>query len=249
MWIVFIAVAVIILTIFLVIANLRMKIPREPWREGPQEGDAVRAYDRTSGWPIFSVERNIIMGELKKQRPRGLLVDIGCGPGHLAARISRYFPGLCVKGLDINEEMIDIAKRRWPPASFNGVDFITGDAQQLPLTESSVDYIVSSLSLHHWTDLKIALREIYRVLKPGGRFLILDLRRDGSYWFYYMLKIGQALFAPKAIRITNGAVGSFWASYTLAELEALLNGTMFDELRVKGQPGWMMVFGRKPGRI
>jgi ubiquinone/menaquinone biosynthesis C-methylase UbiE len=248
MWIVFGTLAVIVLAILVVLGTRPMKIPREPWREGPQEGEAVRAYDRTSGWPVFIVERHIILGELKKLRPGGSLVDIGCGPGHLAARIARSFSSLNVTGLDISPEMIDIAKKRWPPSIYSRLNFMQGDARQLPFPESSVDFIVSALSLHHWAGGKTALEEVYRVLKPGGQFFVFDLKRDSQRWFYYLLKTGQAIFAPKAIKNTNGAVGSYWSSYTVAELKAMLSGIPFSDLQVKGRFAWMSAYGGKPGK-
>jgi ubiquinone/menaquinone biosynthesis C-methylase UbiE len=242
---------VIIAVIIVVLAGLLawymsrpMNIPREPDREGAQDAAAVRAYDRTSRWPIFALERRIMVTVLARSEPTGLLLDIGCGPGYLAAGISRRCPSLKVIGLDINEEMINIARHNWPPPQYS-VEFVAGDAHQLPFTDSSIDFAVSSLSLHHWADAAQVFREIQRVLKPGGEFAIMDLRRDSARFFYLAFKIGQALIAPEAIKRTNGAVGSFWASYTPSELKIILDTAGIKEARIDTTFGWMVARGRK----
>ena len=218
-WLIFLIIMVILL-IFLAVRP--MKIPREQGREGPQEGDAVKAYDLTSRWPVFSIERWIILRQMIKDKPQGRLLDIGCGPGFLAAAISRRFKNNSIIGLDINRQMLDIAEKRWPKTLNPNLSFLSSNAQQLPFADKTVDYVVSSLSLHHWQNPEMVFQEIYRVLKPGGTFFIFDLRRDGPRHVYYLLKIGQALAAPKAIKENNGADGSFWSSYTLTETENML---------------------------
>lgn len=232
------------LIILLVLALNPMNIPRDTGLEGPQEGDAVIAYDRTSRWPLFTFERSIILHEISRDRPQGLLIDIGCGPGFLAAAISHRFPDGTVIGLDISQAMIDIAKERWLAVAYPNLTFRIGDVQALPLADKTVDYVVSSLSLHHWQNPELAFREIYRVLKPGGRFLVFDLRRDAPHYVYYALKIGQALISPQAIRETNGAVGSFWASYTSAETDKILSSIAFKKMKVDARFAWLLIRGQ-----
>ncbi len=138
-----VVIAVSLLTWF---ATRPLKIPREQTREGLLEGDAVTAYNRTSRWPIFALERWLMMRALARIKPEGALVDIGSGAGYLAAQIKRRYPALKVTGLDISTEMIAVSKRNW--AQYD-IDFVSGDAQNMPFPESSTDIAVSSLSLHH----------------------------------------------------------------------------------------------------
>jgi SAM-dependent methyltransferase len=105
--------------------------------------------------------------------------------------------------------------------------------------------VVSSLSLHHWADAHASFREVHRVLKPGGQFIFLDLRRDSRRFFYLALRLGQAFMAPSALRRSNGAVGSFWASYTLSEIKNILYQGPFQEWHQKPQLGWVLIWGRK----
>jgi ubiquinone/menaquinone biosynthesis C-methylase UbiE len=241
-WIIISPIAAFVIAV-IVLAILPMNIPREPEREGRQDRKAARAYARQGHSPVFVMERYFILRALARWKPHGPVVDIGSGPGFLAAAISRHYPAARVVGLDNNNEMINIARSIWQREPYD-IEFTKADAHKLPFADGAVDFIVSSLSLHHWTDAKMVFKEIRRVLKPGGRFLIFDLRRDGPRLFYYALKLGQALSSAD-IRRTNGAVGSFWSSYTPPELEAALSRVDFEAVRIEPRFGLMFASGRR----
>ncbi len=241
-WIVASIVSALLVAV-IVLSFIPMKVRREPEREGWQDPDAARAYARQGRSPVFVVERYLILRALVGWKPGGLVLDIGCGPGFLSTEIARRYPAVKVVGLDNNNEMINIA-RRSRQSGRSHMEFIKGDAHRLPFGGATVDLVVSSLSLHHWADAAAVFKEIKRVLKPGGRFLIFDLRRDGPRLFYYALEIGQA-FSSRDIRRTNGAVGSFWSSYTPSELRTILSRTGIAAVHVEPQFGWMFAHGKK----
>jgi len=224
---------------------LRMNVGRAPEKEGDQDAEAVLAYDRTSNWPPFRVLRRMVLRRLDKHLPRGALLDAGCGPGHLAIAIAGKFPGVKVTGLDNNAYMLAAALRNQSRWSAGNVVFRSGDVHELPCDDGSFDFVVSTLSLHHWRDARRALAEVFRVLKPGGRLLLMDLRRDCARWWFYLLVLTQLLAVPAAIRRTNGAVGSFYASYTVAELEGLFGSVPFQDAAIEPAPGWMFALARK----
>ena len=227
---------------------MRMNIGRAPEKEGDQDAEAVLAYDRTGNWPPFRVMRRMVLRRLDKHRPQGALLDAGCGPGHLAIAIARKFPGVKVTGLDNNTYMLAAARRNLSRTAIRTVSYLSGDVHRLPCEDGSFDFVVSTLSLHHWRDARRALAEVFRVLKPGGRLLLMDLRRDCARWWFYLLVLMQLLAVPAAIRRTNGAVGSFYASYTVAELEGLLGSVPFQDAAIEPAPGWMFALARKaPG--
>ena len=225
----------------------RIKIPREPEREGYQDEEASLAYDRTSRWPIFALERSIVLNALGRHRTKGVLLDIGCGPGYVAAKIGRRLPALNVLGLDLNRYMISLASSRLK-RSQRDVGLILGDASALPFASNTVHIVVSSLSLHHWKDPREAFREIYRILAPGGLLVIFDTRRDVPFFVFYAFIAGQSLFSPRAIRRTNGAVGSLWSSYTAGELERIMSSQRFENLTVTRGLAWLVVKAVKPLR-
>ena len=216
-------------------------VSRDPGREGVQDMEASRAYGRITRWPIFWFERRIILQRLARLRPHGILLDAGCGPAHVTRAVSIGYPQLQVIGLDINQEMLNIACRY---SDGNLPQLVFGDVKQLPFADGSIDCVISSLSLHHWSDARLACKEINRILKASGQFFIFDLRRDSPRLVYTVLGIGQALFAPAAIKRTNGAVGSLYSSYTAPELRDNLTG-VFGELQVETGFAWLMASGKK----
>lgn len=239
-WVI-VSVISVVLVAFILLANLAMNIPRQPEREGTQDREAARAYAGLSHSPIFILERYLILKAMARWKPRGLVVDIGCGPGYLDAGISRRYPAVKVIALDNNSEMLSIARLTWQRKPYR-IEFIRGDAHRLPFADGTVDLVVSALSLHHWADAAMAFKEMKRVLKSGGWFLIFDLRRDGPRLFYYALKLGQAL-SPADIRRTNGAVGSFWSSYTPSELKTILSEVDIGAISIEPQFGLMFALG------
>ena len=136
--------------------------------------------------------------------------------------------------------MINIASRNWPVETHNNIEFVEGNVQKLPFADGSIDCIVSYLSLHHWQDAGEACKEINRVLKPGGQFLIFDLKRNSPRIFFYFLWLGQ-LMSPGAIKRTNGAIGSLWSSYTPRELQKIFLKESWQNLRIDGKLGWLIV--------
>jgi ubiquinone/menaquinone biosynthesis C-methylase UbiE len=98
----------------------------------------------------------------------GLAVDIGCGPGQLVLELART-TDLHTIGVDIEPECIAIARRHAKEAGLEGrADFICADAHSLPLPDSYADLVVSRGTLPFLRDQALAIREVYRVLKPGG---------------------------------------------------------------------------------
>src|SRR6266702_2658917 len=98
------------------------------------------------------------------------ILDVGCGTGKLLRRATTYWPEAHLIGIDPANGMIEMAKRLTPNATFS-----TGMAEALPLQDTSVDLALSTISFHHWQDQAAGIREIARVLRLGGYFLLVDL--------------------------------------------------------------------------
>lgn len=103
------------------------------------------------------------------------LLDIGCGTGMLVIMAKQQHSGSRIVGIDPDERILTIARKK---AKKQGVqaEFTNAGADRLPFADNSFDVVISSLVFHHLpTDIKkAALKEIYRVLKPAGRFLLAD---------------------------------------------------------------------------
>jgi ubiquinone/menaquinone biosynthesis C-methylase UbiE len=110
--------------------------------------------------------------------PGGHVLDVAPGPGFCAIEIARYGP-YAVTGLDISASFVRIAREN---AAREGVtvDFQLGNASQMPFADRSFDFVVCTAAFKNFSDPLGALNEIHRVLKPGGRASIYDLRKDAT---------------------------------------------------------------------
>jgi SAM-dependent methyltransferase len=123
-----------------------------------------------------------VTGEVAAAYPGGKLLEIGSGPGRLAVRLAREAPGMTLTGVDISDAMVERATRRAAGAGLSErVRFEVGDVAALPLSDGEFDGVVSTLSLHHWSDPASGLAEIHRVLKPDGGARIYDL----VHWLWW----------------------------------------------------------------
>jgi len=96
--------------------------------------------------------------------PGAKVLDAGCGPGYVAACAEAL--GATCMGIDFSPSMIAEARKRFP-----GIRFEVGDIEQLPLDDRSQDAVLSNIVLFHVTDPDRAMREAFRVLTPGGKFV------------------------------------------------------------------------------
>jgi ubiquinone/menaquinone biosynthesis C-methylase UbiE len=111
-----------------------------------------------------------VVAETAEHKPPVTILDIGCGTGKLLHSAQALWPHSSLVGVDAAEGMIEVARRRLPDDTFyNSV------AEHLPLPDASVDVAISTISFHHWQDQEQGLREVARVLQPGGYFFLADI--------------------------------------------------------------------------
>jgi ubiquinone/menaquinone biosynthesis C-methylase UbiE len=104
------------------------------------------------------------------------ILEIGCGNGVQALYINSNYSPLRVTGIDLNESNIKIANGERERANIDNVRFHTDDAQNLTqIPSDSIDVVINIESAFHYPDKASFLKEIHRVLKPGGEFLIADI--------------------------------------------------------------------------
>jgi len=104
---------------------------------------------------------------------RGDLLDVACGPGVVTAAIAPR--AASVVAFDATEEMLAKARARCARAGLANVAFESGNAESLPFEEARFDGVVTRLAIHHFADPQRALGEMFRVLRPGGAAVIVDV--------------------------------------------------------------------------
>jgi ubiquinone/menaquinone biosynthesis C-methylase UbiE len=137
---------------------------------------AVNAYD------VFAPgtnERLIDMFvRLSGLPPGARVVDLGCGSGVFANLLQRR--GYRCSGVDLSPKMIAIAR-----AKFSGIEFIEGDIERLPFADASFDGVLLSGVLHHLPDRSRCAAEVFRILRPGGKFVAFDPNRMNPFMYLY----------------------------------------------------------------
>lgn len=126
-------------------------------------------------WKRFTIE-------LSSVRPGQTVLDIAGGTGDLAAKFSqRVGPDGHVILADINAAMLSVGRDRLiDKGALNNISVSQADAQFLPYADNSIDCITIAFGLRNVTDKALALRSMHRVLKPGGRLLVLEFSKPTS---------------------------------------------------------------------
>jgi ubiquinone/menaquinone biosynthesis C-methylase UbiE len=108
----------------------------------------------------------------------GTILEVAPGPGYLAIELAKLGP-YKIAGLDISKKFVEIAQGKAREAGV-AVEFRHGNAAEMPFAAETFDFIVCRSAFKNFAEPVMALNEMHRVLKPGGRALILDLRGDVS---------------------------------------------------------------------
>jgi demethylmenaquinone methyltransferase/2-methoxy-6-polyprenyl-1,4-benzoquinol methylase len=159
--------------------------------------------------------------------PGDTALDICCGTGDMALELSkRVSPGGHVVGCDFSEPMLDLAREKAAGRGAGGVRFEWADALELPYDAERFDAVTVGFGVRNLADLDRGLREMARVLKPGGRAVILEITTPTrpplslfySLWFDRIVPLLGALSSnPEAYSYLPESVRSFPSPRGLAE--------------------------------
>jgi len=148
----------------------------------------------------------------------GSILDVACGPGVVTAAVSK--DAAEVVGLDATDAMLAKARRR--AKDLPHVSFQAGDAEALPFSDNRFDGVVTRLSLHHFENPSKALAEMFRVLKPGGRAVIVDVTASEDSAKAELQNAIEILRDPSHVRMMPAA-----------EIDGLIAGAGFHSAMVE----------------
>jgi ubiquinone/menaquinone biosynthesis C-methylase UbiE len=143
-----------------------------------------RRYDERAGnWRLVNgiTDTLLLLNHLRKKQlasATGSVLDIACGTGENFPYLGRAAP---ITALDLSPEMVAEADRRRRQMGID-VELMVGDAQMLPFPAGTFDHVVSAFSTCTFPDYVAAFHEMKRVVKPGGRILLLEHGRSGVGW-------------------------------------------------------------------
>lgn len=179
-------------------------------------------YDRLDHILSFNIDRawrRRTAGMVRRLHPQRVL-DVATGTGDLAILMARKMPHAEITGGDLSEGMLEVGRRK---AASKGVAerirFVTADAESLPFGEGSFDVVTAAFGVRNFQDLDAGLREMYRVLEPGGEVFILEFSMPegkifGALYRFYFRRVlpvigGLVSKDYSAYKYLPGSVGEF----------------------------------------
>ena len=169
-----------------------------------------------------------VLTRLVRERSPKNVVDLATGSGDVAFKLrDRLGPAVAINGLDFCEPMLDEARRKKTQhAAYSDIAFNFGDCMDLPLADASADAVTISFGVRNFEDRQRGLKEILRVLRPGGSLFVLEFSQPDPWFrpFYYLylkfilpLVAGIATGDKSAYDYLAGTIENFPTKEALSE--------------------------------
>ncbi|MFI7978606.1 class I SAM-dependent methyltransferase [Citrobacter freundii] len=117
------------------------------------------------------------LGERLSAFPQARVLDMGCGAGHASFVAAQHVKQ--VVAYDLSSQMLEVVAKAAKDRGLDNIATRQGYAESLPFEDNVFDVVISRYSAHHWHDVGRALREVNRVLKPGGVLIVMDVMSPG----------------------------------------------------------------------
>jgi SAM-dependent methyltransferase len=168
-------------------------------------GDERRQLVPGRSWPAWSRALGFLL-------PAVDVADLGCGEGYLTVEAARWAKR--VVAVDRSKDVLAQAKALATRRKIRNITWKQGELDRLPIAEGSVDVALLSQALHHAEDPSAVLAEAYRIVRPGGRLVVLDLRRHEETW-------------------VRAKLGDRWLGFDDESLKGLMSQAGFEDVIVR----------------
>jgi ubiquinone/menaquinone biosynthesis C-methylase UbiE len=206
-----------------------------PYRtaDAKREFDAwSKSYDRTLLQHLFfEPAHDLLLGMIGPRDQK--VLDIGCGTGRFAARVLDRFARTRVWGLDLSDGMLEQGRSRCESAS-GRLHLVQASSERLPFADNSFDVVTCTHSFHHYPDQKQAIAEMFRVLRPGGRLLLVDGDRD-RLWGRLLFDVFVVLMEGPVRHLSGRAFRELYSSAGFDNVCQLRRGGLLPFLLNVGQ--------------
>jgi ubiquinone/menaquinone biosynthesis C-methylase UbiE len=205
------------------------------------EGSVARWYEKTTRKDMDEFRR-LALRFAGMLPAGGDVLEVAPGPGFLSIEMAKA-GRLRVTGLDISKTFVEIARRNADAVGVR-VDFQNGNAAHMPFADQSFDFLVCRAAFKNFSEPVKALAEMRRVLRPGGKGVIIDLRRDVSMAEIRKYVDGLGLpFVSRLFTLWTFRFMLLKRAYTGQEFEAMLRQVPFASTRIDmnsiGMEIWM----------
>ncbi len=134
--------------------------------------------------------RNKVVRMVKADNPDAVL-DVATGTADLAIALGKAMPKVAIKGADISAGMLEIGKQKVKKGTYNNIELILGDGENLPFEDETFDAVTVAFGVRNFENLEKGLKDINRVIKPGGQLVVLEFSQPEKapfkqlYNFYF----------------------------------------------------------------
>lgn len=144
--------------------------------------------------------RKKAIGKLKKEMPARIL-DVATGTGDMAIMACRLLKPTAVVGIDISEQMLELGRKKIEKEGLTGIIRLqSGDGETINFPQNSFDAVMVAFGVRNFENLEDGLKEMLRVLKPGGKLVILEFSRPRIKIFRSFYNLYMGIVAPEVAR-------------------------------------------------
>ena len=152
--------------------------------------------------------RRVVMKEVLDSQPQRLL-DVATGTADLALMAARKGVPQVI-GVDIADQMLEVGRRKVSKADLDGrVELLNGDAEKLPFSDRQFDVATVAFGVRNFEDLAAGLRQIHRVLQPGGKLIVLEFSRPRVFPVKQLYAFYNRFILPAVGRLVSGDSGAY----------------------------------------